>query len=89
MEIFVGNIPFDSTEDDIRGLFDLYGTVKCVSIVMDRDTGRSRGFCFVGMPNEKEARAAIEALSGIELRGRTLAVNQARPRRPRSDRSLW
>ena len=89
MEIFVGNISFSSTEDDFRRLFGVYGTVERVNIITDRDTGRSRGFCFVTMPNEGEARDAIEALNGIEAHGRTLAVNQARPREPRSNRRDW
>ena len=89
MEIYVGNIPFTSTEEEIRGLFDVFGAVERVSIVTDRETGRSRGFCFVGMTNENEARAAVEALNGVELRGRTLVINQARPRQPRPDRHEW
>jgi RNA recognition motif-containing protein len=89
MEIFVSNIPFASTQDDIRQLFDEFGTVERVSIITDRETGRSRGFGFVGMPNDDEARAAIEALHGIELLGRTLTVNEARPREPRSSRRDW
>ena len=66
MEIFVGNISFSSTEDDLRGLFSVFGTVEHVNIITDRETGRSRGFCFVTMPNEYEARDAIEALNGVE-----------------------
>ena len=89
MEIFVSNIPFASTQDDIRQLFDEFGTVERVSIITDRETGRSRGFGFVGMPNDEEGRAAIEALHGIELLGRTLTVNEARPREPRSSRRDW
>lgn len=89
MDIYVGNIPFTSTEEEIRGLFDMYGSVERVNIVMDRETGRSRGFCFVGMPNENEARAAVEALNGVELRGRNLIINQARAREPRSNRLGW
>ena len=89
MEIFVGNISFSSTEDDIQGLFSVFGTVERVNIITDRETGRSRGFCFVTMPNEYEARDAIEALNGVEAHGRTLAINQARPRQPRSNRRSW
>ena len=89
MDIYVGNIPFTTTEDEIRGLFGVYGSVERVSIVTDRETGRSRGFGFVGMPNESEARAAVEALNGVELRGRSLIINQARAREPRSDRHGW
>ena len=89
MEIFVANISFHSTEDDILGLFNEFGTVERVNIVTDRETGRSRGFGFVGMPNEDEAQAAIEALNGAKLQGRTLAINQARPREPQSSRRPW
>ena len=86
MEIFVGNLSFASAEDDLRQLFDAFGTVERVIIVKDRDTGRSRGFGFVGMPNEDEARDAIEGLNGTEFQGRTLTINQSRPREPRSNR---
>ena len=89
VEIHVGNVPFASAEDEIRGRFDAFGAVERVSLVTDRETGRSRGFCFVGMPNENEARAAVEALYGIELRGRALVINLARPRQPRPDRHEW
>ena len=89
MEIFVGNISFASTENDLWRLFEGFGTVERVTLILDRDTGRSRGFVFVGMPHEDEARAAIEALDGSELQGRGLAVNQARPREPRPKRDVW
>jgi len=89
MEIFVGNISFASTEDDLWELFEGFGTVERVNLILDRETGRSRGFAFVGMPNEDEARAAIEALAGSELQGRALVVNQARPREPRPKRGSW
>ena len=86
MEIFVANIPYASTQEDICRLFDDFGAVERVNIVTDQETGRSRGFGFVTMPNEDEARAAVDALNGIELQGRALAINKARPRRPRSSR---
>ena len=89
MEIFVGNLSYASTEDDLRQLFDAFGAVERVNIVTDRETGRSRGFGFVAMPNEDEARDAIEGLNGTQLQGRTLAINQARPREPRSGRRDW
>ena len=89
MEIFVGNLSFDSTEDDIRQLFDPFGMVERVNVITDRETGRSRGFGFVRMPNEDEARDAIEGLDGTQLQGRTLTINQARPRQPRPDRRGW
>ena len=86
MEIFVGNIPFASTEDDIRRLFDFYGTVERVSLITDQETGRSRGFGFVSMPNGDEAQDALKALNGVALQGRALAVSQARTREPRPNR---
>ena len=81
MNIFVGNLPFSATNSDLEELFGEHGSVDSASIIMDRDTGRSRGFGFVEMGNDDEARAAIEALSGADLGGRPLTVNEARPRR--------
>lgn len=81
--IFVGNLSFSSTQDDVRGLFESYGTVDRVSLITDRDTGRSRGFAFVEMPNDDEADRAINALNGAETGGRRLNVNEARPREER------
>jgi len=78
--IFVGSLSFRATEEDIRQLFSAYGTVDRVSIPMDRETGRSRGFGFVEMPNDNEADAAIAALNGTSHMGRTLNVNEARPK---------
>jgi len=81
--IFVGNLSFSSSEDSVRGLFEAYGTVDRVSIITDRETGRSRGFAFCEMPNDEEAERAINALNGAELGGRKLNVNEARPREER------
>lgn len=89
MEIFVGNVSFASTEDDIRQLFDGFGTVERITIIKDRETGRSRGFGFVTVRNEDEARDAIEGLNGFVLDGRALAVNEARPRQQQPDRRRW
>ena len=83
MEIFVGNMHWETTEDALEALFAPYGRVDRVQIIMDRYTGRSRGFGFVDMPNRDEAQAAIAGLSGIEVRGRTLTINEARPREER------
>ena len=83
-KIFVGNLSFSATEQSIRSLFEAYGTVESVSIVTDRDTGQSRGFGFVEMPNNQEAEQAIQALNGTDLGGRTLNVNEARPKPERS-----
>ena len=82
--IFVGNLSFSTTEADLRQWFVAYGTVETASVVTDRDTGRSRGFGFVEMPNESEADAAIAALNGHDSDGRALTVNEARPKAERS-----
>tara|TARA_B100001939_G_scaffold348043_1_gene372142 strand:- start:27939 stop:28193 length:255 start_codon:yes stop_codon:yes gene_type:complete len=80
LKLFVGNISFDATQESFKQLFAAYGEVESANIVMDRETGRSRGFGFVEMPNKKEAIAAISALSDTELHGRQIVVNEARPR---------
>ena len=80
MNLFVGNLPFSTTDDDLRQAFEAYGTVDSARVILDRDTGRSRGFGFVEMPDEA-GNAAIEALDGSELAGRQIKVNEARPRR--------
>jgi cold-inducible RNA-binding protein len=82
--IFVGNLSFQTTEADLRTAFEPYGAVSRVSIMTDRDTGRSRGFGFVEMNNDQEGDNAIAALNGSEVDGRTLNVNVARPRPERS-----
>jgi RNA recognition motif-containing protein len=79
-KIYVGNLSFNTTEDGLRQVFEQYGEVATASIVTDRETGRSRGFAFVEMPNDGEAKAAIEAMNGQALDGRNLTVNEARPR---------
>lgn len=81
--IFVGNLSFGTTEDVVRSHFEAFGTVDRVSIITDRDTGRSRGFAFVEMPNDEEADRAINALNGQELGDRRLNINEARPREER------
>jgi RNA recognition motif-containing protein len=78
--IFVGNLDFGATEGSIRSLFEQYGTVDRVSVVTDRDTGRSRGFAFVEMSDSTEADRAIETLNGYNMSGRALNVNEARPK---------
>lgn len=80
MNIYVGNLPFSISEDDVREAFSAYGQVASVSIIKDKFTGESRGFAFVEMPNGNEAQAAISGLNGQAFRGRTLTVNEARPR---------
>jgi cold-inducible RNA-binding protein len=81
--IFVGNLAFGTTEDSVRSMFAQYGTIERVSIVADRDTGRSRGFGFVEMTDGTEANRAIESLDGRDLDGRQLKVNEARPKEDR------
>lgn len=81
--IYVGNISFQTTEQDLDAAFSAYGQVERVQIVKDRDTGQSRGFAFVEMPNNADADKAMAALNGADLGGRTLTVNEARPREPR------
>ena len=80
MNIYVGNLSYSTTEDALREQFEAHGTVDAARVITDRDTGRSKGFGFVEMPNDDEAQAAIEALNGQEIEGRTLTVNEARPR---------
>ena len=78
--IYVGNLPFSATEESVRSLFIPFGTVDRVNIVTDRDTGQPRGFAFVEMPNDPEGEKAIAAVNGRDVSGRTLAVNEARPK---------
>lgn len=83
MEIYVGNLAYETTEAALTTEFGAYGSVDKASIIMDKFTGRSKGFAFVSMPNVGEANAAIEALNGKDVDGRPLTVNQARPREER------
>jgi RNA recognition motif-containing protein len=80
VNIYVGNLPRDTTDSDLQKAFEAFGTVQSVTIVKDKFSGQSRGFGFVDMPNNKEAQAAIDGLNGKELMGRALNVNEARPR---------
>jgi RNA recognition motif-containing protein len=91
VNIYVSNIAFTATTDDLRQLFESYGAVDKVSIITDRDTGQSRGFGFVEMPDSTAAKAAIQGVQGKELAGRTLTVNEAKPREPRGEprRARW
>ncbi len=91
-KLYVGNLSFSSSEEDITAAFSKHGTVSSVNLVMDRDTGRPRGFAFVEMGSEAEANAAIQALDGRDLDGRNLKVNIAKPRESRpggARRSNW
>jgi len=84
MKLYVGNLSFSTTQDSLDGLFSNYGEVQEVALVNDRDTGRPRGFAFVTMKDAEGGNAAIEALNGQEFEGRTLNINEARPRENRS-----
>src|SRR5215470_14533174 len=82
--LFVGNLNFQTSEGELRALFEPYGAVTRVHMAMDRETGRARGFAFVEMPNDEEAAKAIAGLDGKQVNGRNLKVNEARPREQRS-----
>ena len=83
MNIYVGNLPYGINRDQLRDVFAAYGEVAAARIVTDRETGRSKGFGFVEMNNDEEAKKAIEALNGNDIGGRKAVVNEARPREPR------
>jgi len=83
VNIFVGNLSRDASEDDVRQAFQAFGQVESVHVIMDRMTRQPKGFCFVEMPAKAEADAAIAGLNGKELKGRKLTVNEARPREER------
>jgi RNA recognition motif-containing protein len=95
VNIFVGNLAFNATDHDLRQLFEQYGVVDKINVIIDRDTGRSKGFGFVEMPESQAAKSAIQGLNGKELEGRALTVNEAKPREPRREphrepsRSRW
>ena len=86
MNIYVGNLPYSTTEDELREAFEEYGTTDKVSIIKDKNTGKSRGFGFVEMSDSGEAEDAIDELNGEDFSGRSLTVNEARPREERSRR---
>jgi RNA recognition motif-containing protein len=83
MNIYVGNLSYEVSEDDLRDAFSAHGEVSSANVITDKFTGKSRGFGFVEMPKDDEARSAIEAMNGFDLKGRTLSVNEARPRNDR------
>ena len=80
MNVYVGNLSYDLSEDELKQAFEEFGEVTSAKIISDRYSGRSKGFGFVEMSSDDEAKAAIEALSGKELNGRTMVVNEARPK---------
>lgn len=86
MNIYVGNLSYQLTEDDLKAAFEAYGEVESSRIITDRNSGRSKGFGFVDMPDREQALAAIEGLNETELGERTITVNEARPKPERDDR---
>ena len=86
-KLYVGNLPYSYRDSDMEQAFSQYGTVSSAKVMMERDTGRSKGFGFVEMSSEAEARAAIEGMNGQQIGGRGLVVNEARPMEPRAPRS--
>lgn len=87
MNIYVGNLPYAVDRDELRDIFAAYGEVAAARVVIDRESGRSKGFGFVEMPNDDEAKKAIEALNSSEIGGRKAVVNEARPREERPPRA--
>jgi RNA recognition motif-containing protein len=83
-KLYIGNLSYETTNSDLQTLFQPHGTVQSAQVIMDRETGRSKGFGFVEMESSEHAQAAISALNGQEVNGRTLTVNEARPREERS-----
>lgn len=87
MNIYVGNLPFSISDADLEETFGQHGQVTRVNVVTDRDTGRPRGFAFVDMPDDAQARAAIAAINGTSIGGRVVSANEARPREDRGPRA--
>ena len=83
MNIYVGNLSYTATDEDLRSAFEAFGQITSARVIMDKETGRSRGFGFVEMPNDEEGRKAIEAVNNKEIAGRPVRVNEARPREDR------
>ena len=86
MNIYVGNLSFDTRDEDLREAFASYGEIESTRVISDKATGQSRGFGFVEMPNQAEAQAAISALNGTELQGRAISANEARSKETRPSR---
>jgi RNA recognition motif-containing protein len=87
MNIYVGNLPYDLTKDELQDVFQQYGEVSSVNIITDKMTGRSKGFGFIEMPEASSAKEAISKVDGFSFKGRNLKVSEARPREERSDRN--
>jgi len=88
-KLYVGNLAYNTTEDELRQLFASYGTINSLNLISDRDTGRPKGFGFVEMSTEQEARAAISGLNAREVDGRAIKVNEANERPPRGSNNRW
>ena len=86
-KLYVGNLSYGTTDSDLQGMFEEFGSVQSAQVIMDRESGRSKGFGFVEMGSDQEAQAAINALNGREVDGRALTVNEAKPREDRGGRS--
>ena len=89
MNLYVGNLPYQTSEDDLRSAFEAYGAVSSVNVIVDRETGRSKGFAFVEMESNSEADAAIKGLNGQAMDGRAINVNEAKPRTGGSRPKRW
>ncbi len=89
MNIYVGNLPYSTTDGDLERLFEEFGEVASAKVIVDRETGRSKGFGFVEMPQQDQGQAAVQGLNGREVEGRTMKVNEARPREERPRRNRW
>jgi len=88
-KVFVGGLPFSTTDDELRELFEAHGKVASANVVRDRESGRSKGFGFVEFENEEEGKAAEKALNGSEVGGRTISVAEARPKEDRPRNNSW
>ncbi|KAA3620366.1 MAG: RNA-binding protein [Calditrichaeota bacterium] len=86
MNLYVGNLSYETSEEDLKALFDEFGEIESVNVIKDRQTGQSKGFAFVEMPSNSDADKAIKALNGQDLKGRNLKINQAKPREKRPQR---
>lgn len=89
MNLYVSNLSFNTTDDNLRQLFEKFGSVSSAKVILDRETGRSRGFGFVEMASDKEAKEAIQNLNGQDAGGRSMSVSEARPKPARSDNKRW
>jgi len=89
MNIYVGNLSYETSENDLRNAFSEYGSVSKVNVIMDKMTGKSKGFAFIEMDNDADGQKAIDELNGADLAGRNLKVNLAKPREERPARKSW